>query len=204
MGKLSNDNTQPHSALFRASIPDGRIHVTILMYQGSDVNLIPMALVKKTQHTELYIPVCIIDPPCTYKCIFGNPWATCCQSVAMNVQMKNGQGLNLILHNIVWKISQQDIDSPTINGRIPESMGCDSCKLLQAACDHNHVYIDVPEKMRNDGNAEQDYQIIVATCGEFLIHNDGKIEEHGLEENDIYVQFGNDSPRKYRKSCYYD
>lgn len=67
VGSLSNDNTQAHLVLFWASFLDARIQFSLLTDRGSDLNIIPTALVKAIQQTHSYIPVRHKGPPSTYK-----------------------------------------------------------------------------------------------------------------------------------------
>lgn len=75
-----------------------------------------------------------------------------------------------------------------------ELLGCNSKELLVAARDNYSEDIDVLKRGTKYGNEQENSGMISALFDESVFHNHGALEEDGLSNDDIYVEFGDDAP----------
>lgn len=77
--------------------------------------------------------------------------------------------------------------------------GCDNRPILAAACDRHQGEVDVERKLKEDGNLEENETRVVALFGDNVFHRDGHIKTDGLEDQDVYVEFGDDPQEAINK-----
>lgn len=80
-----------------------------------------------------------------------------------------------------------------------ESLGCDNREMLMAARDKYGSYMNVKERLIEDGNEEEISGKFAALFGGSFLINGGAREDDGLENDDIYVDFGDDAPEEISK-----
>lgn len=68
--------------------------------------------------------------------------------------------------------------------------------MLIAAWDKYGDAIDVTKRLKDDGNEKETEDRIAALFGESLFHSSGPIEHDGVENDDTYVDLGDDRPHK--------
>lgn len=71
--------------------------------------------------------------------------------------------------------------------------------MLFAATDRYGSDIDVKSRLMDDGNEEESSGKIAALFGWSVSHNGGTIRSDGLEEDDIYIDFGDDTAEEISK-----
>lgn len=77
-------------------------------------------------------------------------------------------------------------------GWVLESICCDNRQMLAAARDRNQDDIDVSKRLVKDGNSEGNDGLVAALFAELIFHNRGQVESDGLEDQEVYVEFGDD------------
>lgn len=101
--------------------------------------------------------------------------------------------------NVIWKVAKGDIEMPIIGRRVLESLGCDNREMLLAARDRFGDEIDVTKRFEEDGNEEEHDSTTAALNGESVFHCGGQFDDDGLNEDDVYVDLGDDSARGVEK-----
>lgn len=192
IARISHITSNPHSSVFRASFGEGAIDTTLMADQGADANFMSARLFKEILQKMEKVHEKSLQPPQIYRGITGDPCLTCERAADMDVFLKIRHGSSLILRKINWKITNEDIPSPIIGRRVLESLGCDNREMLMAARDKYGDDIDVADRLATDGNQEENEGTIAALFGESVFHSSGQIEEDGLEDEDVYVDLGDD------------
>lgn len=73
---------------------------------------------------------------------------------------------------------------------------CDNRGMLLAFQEKYGSDVDVKNRVKADGNEEEQFGSIAVLFGELLFHNAGAIKNDGLENEDIYIGFGGDTPEE--------
>lgn len=134
-----------------------------------------------------------------YRDVTGNPCITCYCTVKSDVFLQIRHGTSLVLRNITWRVTKEQIKTPIIGRRVLESLGCDNRAMLLAARDRLGDNIDVIERLVEDGNEEEADSTIAALYGDALFHQGGIIDNDGLYKEDVYVDLGDDPPEMVKK-----
>lgn len=71
--------------------------------------------------------------------------------------------------------------------------------MLNAAGDKDGVDIDVKERLSDDSNEENSSRKIAAFFGESVFHSGRMVEEDGLQDDDVFVNFGDNPQEKIAK-----
>lgn len=111
----------------------------------------------------------------------------------LDVYLNIRHGLNLILRNIEWKITEQLIPTFLKGRRVLESLGCDNQKTVLAARDRYGSDVDIKARLMDGGNAEESSGEIAALCGKSVFHKGGALENDGMEEDNSCADFCDDT-----------
>lgn len=84
--------------------------------------------------------------------------------------------------------------TPIVGRRVLESIRCDNREMLLAVQEKYGSDIYAKDRLTADGNEEGNSGRIAALFGESVFHNAGAIERDAVEDDDIYVDFGDDTP----------
>lgn len=71
-------------------------------------------------------------------------------------------------------------------------LGCDNREIFLAARDTYDDDTDVAVRLVKNGNEEESEGKIAALFGESFFHSGGQIVDDGLEDEDVYVDLGDD------------
>lgn len=132
-----------HSSIFKASFAGEMVEAKLMADQGTNVNFISEALLEAIVETEPSMVPVKLRPSQVYRNITGDPCHTCHQVVKLDVYLHTRHGTSLILHNIIWKVSKEELRTPIIGRRVLESLGCDNREMLMVARDKLGEDIDV-------------------------------------------------------------
>lgn len=192
VNRIVDTPSSPHSSIFKVSFARGCIETKVMADQGADANFISAKLLDEIKQKMGNIQQQTWNPPQTFRGVTGDPCLTCASSVKLNVFLQIRHGTRLVLRNIQWKVTKEDITLPIIGRKVLESLGCDNREMLMAARDKYGDEIDVNQRLEDDGNKEETEGKIAALFGESLFHSSGIIEDDGLEKDDMYVDLGDD------------
>lgn len=107
---------------------------------------------------------------------------------------------NLILRNIVWKVSIENVQTPITERCVSESLGCHNREVLMAARDKYDVFIDLTERFRQDEKEEHRSGKIAALFGESVFRNGGLLEDDGLQDGNFDVNLATTRKKTYTES----
>lgn len=93
----------------------------------------------------------------------------------MDVFLQIRHGSSLILRNVNWTITKEELPSPILGRTVLKSLGCDNLDMLTAARDRYGGYICMAEHLRKGGNDEESDEMIAILFKEFVIHSDGQV-----------------------------
>lgn len=107
----------------------------------------------------------------------------------------------MILRNIIWKVSKDELQSLINVRRDLESLGYDNREMLIAARHKLGDEIDVKKRLKDVETEEGSEGMMEALYGESVFHNGGQIEKDGLQSEDGHVYFGGHPVDELEKSC---
>lgn len=197
VGQVIRSTSSSHSALFKAIFANGTVEKDLMADQGADANFIDEQLLEQIQKETPSTKITQYNAEQVYRGVTGEPCLTCSKKVIMDVYLKIRHGSSLVLRNIEWKVARENIAIPIIGRRVLESIGCDNREMLMAARDKYGEEIDVAQRLDDDGNKEEESERnIAALFGESVFHSGGNVEEDGLVNEEICVDFGDDPPKE--------
>lgn len=175
INRIAATPTLPHSSLFKATFVKGNIETNLMADQGAKGNFILASFLDEIKkhlpsvHTEK------LSPSLIYRNVTGDPCLPCTQSVKLVVFLQIRHGTSLILQNINCKITDEDLKTPIIGRRVLEFLGCDNKHMLMAEYDELGDDIDVAEKLKENGNEEENESVIAVLYGESVFHRGGHV-----------------------------
>lgn len=98
----------------------------------------------------------------------------------------------MILRNINWKLTNEEIASPILGRRVLESFGCDNRAMSMAARDRYDDDIDAEDQLKRDGNQEESERTLAALFGKSVFHNHGQVEDDRIGRDDVNVDLVDD------------
>ena len=146
-----NNVVKEHPTLFSASFCQGKIETLALADGGGDDNILPSSLlqqifkingavrVEALPHTECFGQVVKDAPELTGKC-----------KMDLDVDLKIRHGSNLLLRNVVWKISDQDTEFVILGRPVLEALGINTRDILGEVCDKFSGVVKVDSLMGKD------------------------------------------------------
>lgn len=130
IGKLAVGQGISHSALFHASLANGKMATKVLTDEGSDANILPYSVHKDLKKVFPDLKVSTLERPVLYRDVSEPACATCDKQVTLDIYLKVRHGSNLTLPDITCSIPQEELNSPNIGRRVLESIGCDNRIML--------------------------------------------------------------------------
>ena len=121
---------------------------------------------------------------------------------AIYIQVRHGS--DLVLRRVEWLVREQETEYVLLGEPVPRALGRDNEELLAAVCDRHDGVVCVPElieKLKEDKNIQNSdsgelKSLINAMTKNFrtTFYSDCGTEEEMLEDSDVYVDLGEDSP----------
>lgn len=102
----------------------------------------------------------------------------------------NGTGISKCSRGLT-----EDCESSVIIGRpLLEGLGINNKQMIEAACDQHGGVVDTGKlNQENDGEFSKNSYSSVALLENDIYHSAGGCEGDGLEEQDVYIDLGEDS-----------
>ena len=202
-GMGSCDTYLQSSAMFRASLCDGGVELSVKADQGSDANVIPQKIF--TDITKAPSSLQIKKLSGQIQCgtiVKKGPKVTFHSQASVPVLLHIRHGTMLALRIVQWLICNEDADYVISGETVLRALGLDSRRLPEAAADRHGSSIDVSEltektleedksQNRGAGTVQSLMETVRAQTG-CTYHCDGAAEEDHLERGDMYVDLGED------------
>lgn len=123
---IASTSSSPHSLIFKALFTKGKVESNLMTDQGADAYFISSSLLEKIQQSLPSIQKEQLGPSQIYRGITGDPCLTCHHSVKLDEFLQTRQGISLLLRNITWRVTEDNIRTHIIGGRVLESLGCEN------------------------------------------------------------------------------
>lgn len=91
------------------------------------------------------------------------------------------------------KVADEPIQSPVVRREVLESLDHDSRQNSAAVCDRHEDEIDGERKRKEDRYLDEDDRQIDALLCERIFQKDRQIDAFRKADQDVYVEFSNDS-----------
>lgn len=196
---VSQTIATPHSFLFKASFANGVVETEIMADQGADANIVSWQLWDKIQKKMRNTRATILNPEQTHREVTGDPCLTCNKEVGQDRFLKVRLCSSIILRNMKWRVSKEDIAVSVVERTVLKSLDYDNGEMLVAARDIYGEDIDVTNRLTNGGTEEESNGRIAELYDEFVFQSHVSMEEEGITAEDIYVHFRDDEPRDVEK-----
>lgn len=116
---------------------------------------------------------------------------TCDFKGERGVKLRIRHGTALVLTKVMWKVSDDESDNVIIGRPLLESVGISNKDLLASVCGKHDGIIDSKEISQEvEGNLDQGVRTLLE---EAVLHSAGGINCSGLEEENIYIDIGDDA-----------
>lgn len=204
IGQLTGDNLEEHSSLFSASFCNGAVETTVLADQGADASILPSHLLEKLRKADPQLKVIDLDRTVYYETVDKSAASLpCSRKIKAGVLLRIRHGTNLSLRNVEWLISDKPVGRALISRHVLRALGLDNRVLLATASDRFKGVVDVPDLLdtqdKRDSAADGSiHSLLQRHTFEFgsTFHSQGGTEEDKLEDSDIYIDLGEDTPDK--------
>lgn len=209
VGQLASDSDiLDHSSLFSASFCNGAVETTVLADQGSDACILPPSTLHKLQRANPNLKVVTLDRTVYYETVDKSATSLpCSRKIKASILLRIRHGTNLSLRNVEWLISDKPVGRAIISRHVLRALGLDNRVLLAAASDRFKGAVDVPDILEAQDNIDTAqggsiHSLLEQHSFEFgsTFHHQRGTEEDSLEDSDIYIDLGEDSPDKL-KAC---
>lgn len=187
--RLNAEKIDCHSALFSGTFANGAVECEVLADQGSDTNLLSGKVWKLMKEAGYKSKVTHLVPPQVFNSV-TNGEIVCHIKVEADVHLRIRHGSALVLRNVVWRVSGDNADDVIIGRPLLDGLGINNENMLAAACDRHNGVIDTSE-MNQELNAQKDEKIC-SLIEEAVYHSAGGTDCDGLEEEDVYIDIGDD------------
>lgn len=188
-----------HSSAFNASFSGEMAETELMADQEANANFISESLLEAFINSRSSIKPEKLCPCQMYRKFSCDSCLSWRRLVKLDVYFCFRNGMSLLLRKILWKVSKEKSQTPIIGRRVLESFRCDSRKMLMAALDELGEDIDVKMQLKEDGNKPKNEGMIAALYGESVFHSGGQIKDDRIENQDAYVDLGDDRPEKIKK-----
>lgn len=186
--RLGAEEIDNHSALFSATLLNGAVECLVLTDQGSDTNLISSSVFEAMKKAGFKGKVTILVPPHKYQGVSKENVITCRRKITADLNLRIRHGTSLLIRNITWRVSDEESDNVIIGRPLLEAIGFDNQQILEAACDNHDGIIDAAELNQESKPSER----VASLLTEAIFHSAGGYENDGLEEDDVYIDLGED------------
>lgn len=198
IARVMHTPSAAHSSLFGASFSNGALECEVMADQGADANFISEHLASSVEHEMGNTLWTHLNPAQIYRGVTGESCLTCNGQLKLDIFLRVRHGSILIIRNIEWKVTKENIHIPMIGRRVLESLGSDNSEMLMAARDNYEEDVDVTVRLTKDGNEYNCSGNIAALFAESIFHTGGNVDNDGLEYEDVYVDLDDDPPGSIR------
>lgn len=196
------DPTRDRSTLFSGSFLNDAVETIIMADQGSDCNLLGPETLNAIQSSDSSVQTTKLDPPVSFNGVGKGATINCNKKVTLDVQLRVRHGTRLILRNVDWFVSEQSITNCLLGRPLLDAIGCSNRTMIQAACDKHDGEINVADIMDETtpevGTDDAEMSIAALLSGD-IFHSAGGVEDDGMDDEDIYIDMGEDPPFEIEK-----
>lgn len=136
------------SAALKKSLVEEAVHVQVMTNQGAKTDLISSKLLSHILEHGSKVTVSKLSLPHTYRSVSGEIFVRCNGRVFLDRCLKESHDKILILRNVMWKISREDVKTPIIGRRVLEYIRCDNRAILETARNKLNEEIDAAKKLQ--------------------------------------------------------
>ena len=187
---------EDNTALFDATFLNGAIECHALADQGADANIVGQSVLDALKAANVNFCIRDLQEPKVYTSIDEDVRVTCRQHFMADIQLKIRHGTTLMLRGVDWLVSDVDNEQVIIGRPLLDAIGCSNRDMLTAICNHNNGMIVVPDLMRRTEPVLKPTGTVAALMNDQngVFHSAGGDEHDGLNEDDVYVDIGEDEP----------
>ena len=201
------ENSFPPKNVFDSSFCEGAVKCKVKADQGSDINLVPPSVLRDIlKHDDSVLVEELRNPRSYGTVVKGGQQVTCNKKFRTTIYIQVRHGSDLVLRGVEWLVSEQETEYVLLGEPVLRALGLDNEELLAAVCDRHGGVVCVPElieKLKEDKNIQNSdsgevKSLINAMTKTFgtTFHSDCGTEEDMLEDSDVYVDVGEDSPEE--------
>lgn len=193
---LKHTNVTEHSALFTATFAHGAVDAVVLADQGADSNFIPSSIFEALRKADGNLKFSKLDAPKKFCGVNKQTLITCRATVKASIELRIRHGTKLLLRNLVWFVTNEDIDQAIIGRPVLDAIGCDNRKILASAADQNGGVIDVPSALQGrlkDKPANTIASLILHEPSG-IFHSHAGREDDNIPDGKVYLEIGEDEP----------
>lgn len=181
------------SVLFTATY-GGKVQEILCADNGSDMNLMGADLLKRIQTNGGKVVVTKFKNPLLYSMAANlddgkSARISCTRRAVMDTELHIRHGKTLVLKNLKWMVTDQQVDEPLLGRPVLEALGLNTSDILAAAADKQHGIFDAAQ-------FEDDNEVsggrVARTMYTGVFHSDGGDDEHN-DGNDDWLDFGEDT-----------
>lgn len=198
--RLGAEAIDSHSSLFSATFANGAVESVVLADQGADANMIPPAVFQLIKASGAVIPITHLKPAHRFATVDENTKITCDKKISADVHLRIRHGTKLIIRNVEWYISDCHTEQVILGRPLLEAIGCNNRVLLSAACDQNDGVINAPDQLKKYAAEVPTKGSIAAIMSSGVYHSAGGDENDGLQEDDVYIDLGEDEESELTKA----
>lgn len=156
--------------------------------QGASASFILIFFLKEIR---THLPTVLakkISPSLNYHHVLGDPWLTCVQSAKLDVFLQIRHGASIILRNMNWMVTEEDLKALIIGRRVLEFAGCENKDTLLAVHDKLEDDIDVTNNRKENGNEKENEGVTADLYGKSVFYRGSHVQEDGLRDEVLYVK----------------
>lgn len=210
MGAISGSRLADEmSSLFSAQFCDGAITTTVLTDHGSDTNVFSPKLLQDVLKSDKTIQVRNLSEPVKFhNVLLGARKLICSRDVRLDVQLRTRHGEQLMLRGIKGLVCDEPLTHAFIGRYVLAALGLDNRVMLAAARDRLGSVLDMPDLLEKNWVTNEACPELSGTgsIGSLLrergyewgstYHSAAGAEPDRLEDSDVSVDLGEDSPEK--------
>ena len=200
-------NSFPPKNVFDSSFCEGAVKCKVKADQGSDINLVPPSVLRDILKHDDSVLVEELRIPRSYGTVIkGGQQVTCNKKFRTTIYIQVRHGSDLVLRGVEWLVGEQETEYVLLGEPVLRALGLDNEELLAAVCDRHDGVVYVPElleKLKEDKNIQNSDSGEVKSLINAMtknsgttFHSDCGTEEDMLEDSDVYVDLGEDSPEE--------
>ena len=200
--KIEGSFQLENTSLFSASFCSGAVEAVLLADSGSDITVLPPSLFAKLSRADPKLTPKPLEEPMVLKnASLEAASFTCTRQVCLDVELRIRHGERLMLRRVTWLISDVPLSHAYLGRPILSALGLDSRVLLAAARERLGAVVDVSNLMDTQEHAGKEGREGSSIHGILreqglgwgsTFHGTPPQEHDGLEDEDVYVDLGDD------------
>ena len=196
VGERSNSQTSESSILFNATYAD-RVRDIVVADIGADINLMGEILLNKLQCAGAKVHVTDLPRPMRYRMAAGttpkgeNAEIVCERTVVADLKLHVRHGSTLVLRNLRWLVTKQDVGEPLLGRPTLEALGLNCADILASAADRLNGETDLRDLYPDLIPAPEGK--VARLVQEGVFHSNKGIDDMEDEE---WLDIGEDNPEE--------